>query len=164
MSAEAAFDPEQILQVLNAHSVRYVVVGGLAVAAHGVVRATADLDLVVERSWENAAALQRALRMLAARDLDGREDTLTREVLVRRADRRLRTRHGDVHLLHEVAGVPEYAALQPPAEFELGEIRFPVASLEALREMKRAADRDKDRIDLAELAALEGSDEQARPD
>ena len=50
MSAETPFEPDGILRCLNAHGVRYVVVGGLAVAAYGVVRATADLDLVVERS------------------------------------------------------------------------------------------------------------------
>ena len=38
---------------LNASGVAYVIVGGLAVAAHGVVRATRDLDLVPEPSAEN---------------------------------------------------------------------------------------------------------------
>lgn len=59
MAADAHFDPEAILRGLNRHAVRYVVVGGFAVAAHGVVRATADLDLAVERSWENAGRLGR---------------------------------------------------------------------------------------------------------
>lgn len=48
MEDDPAFEPEAILAALNARGVRYVVVGGFAVAAHGVVRATADLDLVVE--------------------------------------------------------------------------------------------------------------------
>lgn len=159
MGAEVRFEPEQILGALNAHGVRYVLVGALAVAAHGVVRATADVDLVVERSWENAAALERALRDLGARDLGGREEAIVREALVRRADRRLRTRHGEVHLLREVEGVPDYEALQPAVEFEVGGVRFPAASLAALRAMKRAADRAKDRIDLAELEALGEPDE-----
>lgn len=158
MSAEARFEPEQILRCLNAHRVRYVIVGGFAVAAHGVVRATADLDLVVERSWENAEALERALRELEARDLDGRADALTREALVRRADRRLNTSHGELHLLHEVGGVPDYRELQPPAQFVLEGERIQVAPLEALRAMKLAAGRDKDLVDLAELDALAGED------
>jgi hypothetical protein len=156
MSAEAVFDPEQILRVLNEHGVRYVVVGGLAVAAHGVVRATADLDLVIERDWGNAAALGDALRRLGAVDLEGSQGPLTQEALVRRADRRFRTRHGDLHLLHEIAGVPDYVQLLPADHFALGDVTVPVATLAALRAMKRSAGRDKDRIDLAELDALHG--------
>ncbi len=40
------FAPERIVAALNASDVAHVIVGGLAVAAHGVVRATGDLDLV----------------------------------------------------------------------------------------------------------------------
>ena len=156
MPADAVFDPERILLALNEGGVRYVVVGGLAVAAHGVVRATADLDIVVERSWENAAALADALRKLGGVDIEGSQHVLSREALVRRADRRFRTPYGDVHVLHEVSGVPEYAQLLPPDRYALGELIVPVATLAALRAMKRAAGRDKDRIDLAELDALHG--------
>lgn len=156
MPTEAVFDPERILLALNERGVRYVVVGGLAVAAHGVVRATADLDLVVERTWDNAAALADALRDLGAVDIDGSQRALSREGLVRRADRRFRTPHGDAHVLHEVSGVPEYAQLLPPDKYALGDLIVPVATLAALRAMKRAAGRDKDRIDLAELDALHG--------
>ena len=59
-----------------------------------------------------------------------------------------------LHGLHELAGVPSYEALQPAARFEIGDVSLHVASLEALREMKLAAGRDKDRLDLAELEAL----------
>jgi hypothetical protein len=65
MTAEQEFDPEPILRALNDQGVEYVVVGGLAAAAHGVVRATAALDLVVERSWDNAGRLAAALVELA---------------------------------------------------------------------------------------------------
>jgi hypothetical protein len=64
MPAERDFDPEPILRALAEHEVSYLVVGGFAAAAHGVVRATADLDLVVERSWENARRLAAALAQL----------------------------------------------------------------------------------------------------
>lgn len=35
----------EVLRTLNEHEVRYLVVGGLAVVAHGYVRFTKDLDL-----------------------------------------------------------------------------------------------------------------------
>lgn len=54
-------DIRDVLGLLEAHGVRYLVVGGFAVAAHGLPRYTKDLDLWVECSADNAARLVRAL-------------------------------------------------------------------------------------------------------
>ena len=113
MAAEQEFDPEPILRALNDHGVEYVVVGGLAAAAHGVVRATADLDVVVERSWDNASRLAAALADLGAEDATGAGTPLTVEVLAWRADRKLSTPHGALHLLHEVGASPALASSAP---------------------------------------------------
>jgi hypothetical protein len=163
MAAEPSFDPEAILRALNDHDVRYVVIGGFAVAAHGVVRATADLDVVVERSWENAAHMAGALEALGAHDVEEPDLPLNREVLVRRADRRFDTVFGQLHVLHEVAGVPSYGELTPAEVIEVGGERVPVVALDDLRRMKRAAGRDKDRVDLAELDALHGGEAEPGP-
>jgi predicted nucleotidyltransferase len=53
---------EAVLAALNAAGVRYLVVGGVAVVLHGHLRTTADLDLVVQLSSDNA---QRAVRSLS---------------------------------------------------------------------------------------------------
>jgi hypothetical protein len=55
--SEARFEPEAVIAALNGAGVRYVVVGGLASGAHGVVRATRDVDLVPAPDAENLAAL-----------------------------------------------------------------------------------------------------------
>lgn len=155
MNDDQRFEPEAILAALNAHGVRYVVVGGFAVAAHGVVRATADLDLVVQLDWENAAALAAALASLGGRGLDDSGSAISQESLVRRTDRRVLTRHGDVHLLHEVDGVPPYEQLVPAAVIDLDGQHVPIAQLADLRAMKRVSGRAKDGVDLAELDALD---------
>lgn len=54
---------EAILKALNRRRVRFLIVGGLAVAAHGYGRATFDLDLVVQLKPDN---VRRALRALAS--------------------------------------------------------------------------------------------------
>jgi hypothetical protein len=159
MSAEPGFEPEAILRVLNDHNVDYVVVGGFAVAAHGVIRATADLDVVVEKSWQNAGRLATALERLDAHDATGAHTPLTQEVLARRADRKLQTRYGTLHILHEVPGAPDYRSLQPPERVSIEGLVVSVATLEVLRRMKRAAGRPKDELDLAELEALHGPEE-----
>jgi hypothetical protein len=62
-----------VCRLLNAAGVRYVVVGGFALALHGVVRATKDVDVLIEPTLENVKRALRALEQLPlgiARDLD----------------------------------------------------------------------------------------------
>ena len=57
---------EELLHALNEHGVRYLVVGGYAVALHAQPRATKDLDVFIETSAENAARTYRALAQFGA--------------------------------------------------------------------------------------------------
>jgi hypothetical protein len=64
----------------------------------------------------------------------------------------VRTRLGEVDVLHGLPQIPRYDELAPRAtETELEGIRVKVCSLEDLRAMKRAADRPLDRLDLEAL-------------
>jgi len=99
MVPEADLDAVGIFRTLNRQGVDFVVVGGYAAAAHGVIRATDDLDLVVDRGWENAGRLGRALKELDAQDATGAHTPLTAEVLARREDRLFNTSLGRIHLL-----------------------------------------------------------------
>jgi predicted nucleotidyltransferase len=58
---------EAVLAALNAAGVRYLVVGGVAVVLHGHLRTTADLDLVVQLSPDNAQRTVRSLSTLGYR-------------------------------------------------------------------------------------------------
>ena len=64
-----AFNVRQIFAALNAAHVDYVVVGGLAVILHGYLRATADLDLAIGLSPDNA---RRGMHALASIGLQPR--------------------------------------------------------------------------------------------
>ncbi|MCA1827557.1 MAG: hypothetical protein ABR567_05585 [Myxococcales bacterium] len=55
---------ETVLAALNAARVRYLIAGGVAVVLHGHLRATADLDLIVQLTPENALEAVRALEGL----------------------------------------------------------------------------------------------------
>ncbi|HZY41671.1 MAG TPA: hypothetical protein VFF59_06695, partial [Anaerolineae bacterium] len=50
-------DFKEFIESLNANQVRYLVIGGYAVALHGHPRYTKNLDVWVERSQDNAPAL-----------------------------------------------------------------------------------------------------------
>ena len=50
-----------LCQSLNREAARYVVIGGMAVIQAGFVRATEDIDLLVDNSPDNVARIRRAL-------------------------------------------------------------------------------------------------------
>ncbi len=59
-------DFKELLSVLNAHSVKYLVVGAYAVSVHAQPRATKDLDIWVTPDPENAKAVYEALQEFGA--------------------------------------------------------------------------------------------------
>jgi hypothetical protein len=59
-------DYRELLSILNAHRVKYLVVGAYAVAIHAQPRATKDLDILVKADAENAKAVFSALAEFGA--------------------------------------------------------------------------------------------------
>lgn len=150
------FEPEAVVAALNRANVRYVIVGGLASGAHGVVRATRDLDLVPAHDAGNLEALARALTALQGRHpVQGR---LTAENIGAPSSIKVETRHGEVHVLNRMPGTPPFDELEAAAmvvEVDTGQ-SAPICGLAHLRQMKRASDRPRDRVDLEELDELHG--------
>jgi hypothetical protein len=150
------FAPERIVAALNANDVAYVIVGGLAVAAHGVIRATRDVDLVPEPSTENLDRLAATLVDLGAEHpVDG---TLSGPALARPVSFKLRTRFGDTQVLNRMPAIPAYAKLRAAAiRVDIGNGAIAVVcSLADLRAMKVASGRPRDLVDVAELDDLYG--------
>jgi hypothetical protein len=63
-------DFSEFSRLLNAHEVRYLLVGGYAVGYHGYVRATADMGIWVDRERSNAERLVAVLREFGFGDSD----------------------------------------------------------------------------------------------
>ena len=59
-------DFKELLSAFNEHRVKYLIVGGYAVAIHAQPRATRDLDLFVQPTAENARAVFAALAKFGA--------------------------------------------------------------------------------------------------
>ncbi|HET8776294.1 MAG TPA: hypothetical protein VFN76_01415 [Candidatus Limnocylindria bacterium] len=153
------FDPVHILRRLNAHGVRYVLIGGLAAKAHGSPTLTVDLDICYARGRDNLERLAAVLGELGAvlrgapADLPFHPDRRTLE----RGDAfTLRTDYGDLDILGTPAGVSGFDDLDANAEeADLDDgLLVRVASLDDLIRMKRAAGRPKDRVELEILGAL----------
>ena len=153
------FDPIHILRRLQAHRVRFVLIGGLAAKAHGSPTLTGDIDICYARDRENLESLAAALGEMgtvlrgAPPDLPFHPDART----IERGDTfTFTTDYGALDILGTPSGVGGFDDLNAnaqDAELDDGLI-VRVASLDDLIRMKRAAGRPKDRVELEILGAL----------
>jgi hypothetical protein len=125
--AASTFDPAGLFVALDEAAIGFVIVGGLAGAAHGVVRANADIDLVVEPN----ATLE--------------------SVGIAQPVRSARTRWGDLHF-HDDQSFRQLC--ENAFAIPLENADAVICSLADLRAMKIAQARPRDVIDLAELDEL----------
>lgn len=155
-AVDRAFDAREILRVLAVHSVDFVVIGGIAVQAHGYIRWTKDLDIIVRPTTLNFSRLSEVLRELDAELRGSGTLKLTDPHELRRAPLiPVMTTSGplDVVNVEHVAGGPRsYEVLRHAAlVIELPGSEVAVAGLSDLIRMKRAAGREHD---LADIEAL----------
>lgn len=160
----AALDVAGLLQRLDGAGVEYVLVGGLAVNAHGVIRSTKDIDICPGSSRENLTRLARLLKDLDVRQLgvgdDFRPDEMPMDPtspddLALGGNFRLETSLGILDVMQWLPGLGtdnDYEVLAAEAaEGSAFGVRVRVCSLHHLRMMKRAAGRPQDLQDLADL-------------
>jgi hypothetical protein len=160
------------VRALDRAGSRYLIVGGLAVVAHGHVRFTADLDLVLD---PDPASLRRAVEALEGLGYRPRAPVPFAEF----ADARERERWSrEKGLTVFSAASPQHASteldlfLEPPFEFDAAHARarrLEVApgveavfvGLADLIQMKRRAGRPQDLVDVEALRALHGGEPDA---
>ncbi|MEK7863777.1 MAG: hypothetical protein AAB295_11010 [Chloroflexota bacterium] len=152
------FEPVEILRVLLAHDVEFIVIGGIAGNLLGSTSVTRDLDVLYDRDADNIGRLADALADLRAR-LRGVDEALPFRIdahaLRNGSNFTFTTRLGDLDCLGETSGRFTYATLAATAEtMEVEDIRLRVVSLDDLIRMKRAAGRNKDLIEVENLTAL----------
>jgi hypothetical protein len=140
-------DFKEFLQSLNARGVEYLVIGGHAVAFHGYPRATADLDVWIAISRENADRIVAALQDFgfSVPDLDCQ--------LFLRADRviRMGIAPNRIEIQTGIDGVKFNDCYLRRVEGKLEDITVNFISLLDLKINKRASGRNKDLADLDNL-------------
>lgn len=139
------FDPIAILQALDAHGVRYVVVGALGRVIHGSPELTDGLDIVPSMKDENLRRLSLAVGELNARRSDRKPVNVDRD-LGRVPVLELQTDAGELKLVPEPVGTRGYDDLRRGANREpLGRgVRPSVASLPDHARMLAALNRQQD--------------------
>ena len=137
----------RILKDLNQAGVRYVLIGGIALIRHGVVRATRDVDAVFDPDADNVERIRSLVSRWGATRPDGSpvpEDAIAG--------------NRSIHLLvsESAAGI-SFSDLRTRAEQKkVDGVEAPICSLEDLVAMKRAVGRERDLVDLEDLRAAHG--------
>lgn len=164
--APAPLRAVELIDALIESGADYVIIGGFALAAHGVVRGTKDIDIVPAPEPDNLRRLAAALARLGAEhydlgDFDPDEFPIGPdfEGLSAGGNFVLRTRLGRLDVLQDVKGVDSYGDLRARAvSFHVpGTIApVPFAGFTDLIRMKGAAGRPQDEIDISDLKAARG--------
>ncbi len=156
-----------IIKAVNESGARYLVVGGIAVNAHGYMRLTVDVDLLIQLDPEN---LSKALRSLAALGyqpsipvtFDDFADSKIRESWIIEKQMKVLKLFSDAHretaidvFVTEPIAFDE--AFSRVHAYPLTDnLNVPVCSYEDLVELKLQASRPKDLLDLDQLRKLKG--------
>lgn len=163
---------EAIVRSLNAADVRFLIADGLAVAAHGYLRFTADIDLVLDFDDDNVHRAVAALSALgyqprAPVPIDEFADTSRRAAWVREKGLTVFSLHSPQHPATEVdlfvdPPFPDFsAAYRSALRLELGpNVVATFVSFEDLIALKQNAGRAQDLVDVDRLRTIR---EQQKP-
>jgi hypothetical protein len=116
-------DLVRLARALNAHRVRYVLIGGFAVIAHGGTRTTKDIDLLIDADPENVGRVREALQILEDKAVnDVADEDVARYSVVRIADEIV------VDLMAKACGVDYADAISDAVEIPFAGVPIRVAS------------------------------------
>lgn len=158
---------QAIVEALNKAGVRYLIAGGLAVVAHGYVRFTADVDLILDLDRNNVEEALKALSELGYRPRapvpmtqfavpEIREKWIAEKGLV------VFTLHSPIHMLTEVdlfvrSPLDFEAAYKNAYSYDVGpNVAGTFLGTKELLDLKQKAGRPKDLEDIDELRRLYG--------
>jgi len=140
-------DFRDILSIFNEEKVEYLIVGAYALAAHGFVRATGDIDLWIRCSEENAERVISSLIKFGAPLFGITTDDLKKPDLIFQigiAPRR-------IDILTSIDGVTFEEAWAMRKEITVEDMSVQIISRPHLLQNKKKAGRPKDKADVAWL-------------
>ncbi len=140
-------DFADMLAALSAAGVEFLIVGAYALAAHGLPRATGDIDIWVRPTKENAERVMEGLRAFFAPFCYFRLVDLLRKYTVFQ----LGVAPARIDIMTGISGVDFDAAWPRRVDLRIGEQMVPVIGLEDLIRNKEATGRLKDQADAAWL-------------
>ncbi len=156
---------ERVFKALQEQKIRYAVAGGVALVLHGVVRFTADLDLIVDLEQENLSRFVRAMQELGYRP----RNPVKAEALIDPQNRAswkrdkgmvvfsFATQASSMELVDVfIEEVLPFVEIQKELFMVTAKgISIPVLSLKHLKQLKKVSNRPQDLADIEALEAME---------
>ncbi|HSB79741.1 MAG TPA: hypothetical protein VLM91_13245 [Candidatus Methylomirabilis sp.] len=140
-------DFKAFIQSLNDNGVRYLVIGGYAVALHGYPHYTKDIDIWIEMSPDNAPKMVRAIDQFGFASLGLQEtDFLTPDQIIQ-----LGYPPSRIDLVTTPPGVDFSQCYAARVDVEVDGVLVSFIDLENLRKNKKASGRLQDLADLEHL-------------
>ncbi len=145
----------EILKFLQLEGVRYSIVGGYAVALHGIVRGTLDLDIIIEHTLDQFSACESALKKaglisripVSAKDVfQFRKEYIEQRNLIAWSFYNPKTplEVVDIVITHDLRTLNQ-------VQKKLGSMKISVLSIDDLIKMKRDSNRPQDIEDVKML-------------
>jgi hypothetical protein len=146
-TVELPRDFKEFLKLLNAHRVEYLLVGGYAVAWHGYARTTADMDIWISPTPENARRIVQVLREFGFSPREMKPEIfLEKGRIIRMGMPPVR-----IEILTDVSGVRFDECYAARRVATLDAVKVNLISLTHLKRNKKASGRHKDLDDLENL-------------
>jgi hypothetical protein len=140
-------DFKEFIELLNGHEVKYLVIGGYAVAFHGHPRYTKDIDLWIYPEKENIEHLLQGLKDFGFASLGLQaDDFLDPEQIIQ-----LGYPPNRIDLLTELAGVEFLSCYSKKVTVEIQGTSINFIDLESLKQNKKATGRHQDLADVQNL-------------
>ncbi len=139
---------QAVLKALSECEVDYILIGGLAVAYHGISRFTEDIDIFVKREFENISRLKNALHTVFDDDCI---DEITYDDLVEYAVVRYGTPDNFyIDVMDRIGEAFTYDDLEYEV-IEMDGTQIRIATIETLIMLKKETIREIDKLDVAML-------------
>lgn len=133
-----------ILSAFSEEKVEYMVVGGYAIAFHGYVRGTGDIDLWIRISDKNAERVWKSLQTFGAPLFDLRIEDLQTPGMVFQ----MGLPPNRIDIINKVEGITFDEALQNRTFVEIHDLNIPIIGKPELLANKRTMNRPKDLPDI----------------
>jgi predicted nucleotidyltransferase len=139
-------DFREFIALLNQHEVKYMLIGGFAVAIHGYPRYTKDIDIFISNDPENAAKMLKVMQDFGFSSLGLTQADFQDSDIVQ-----LGHEPNRIDLLKEVPGIRFDESFTNRLLFRFDNVQVSVVAKEDLIKAKEAAGRDQDLVDARKL-------------
>ncbi len=140
-------DFKEFIELLNSNNVKYLVVGGYALAFHGYPRYTKDIDIWVWIEKENAENIIEALHKFGFESLELKVD----DFLVPGYVIQLGNPPGRIDILTSATGLDFNDCYSSKMQINIQGTKINFIDLESLKKNKKAVGRHQDLADLENL-------------